>query len=127
MRDLLDHAYRPRRKYKKHTTPGTYTRNPKLYVRNYNMLVAIHQHCHEQQLPFDIDVHYVLNELVVPKTCPILGIPLDDRTACLTTLVPRNGYTKGNVCWISRRAHQLKRDATLEEIEAVARYMREQQ
>jgi hypothetical protein len=74
-----------------------------------------------------------------PTRCPVLGIDLiyPERTGqqkdrgdlppnypSLDRLEPSKGYVPGNVFVISHRANMLKSNATLEEIEAVARYVR---
>lgn len=72
-------------------------------------------------------------DLKTPLRCPVLGIKLkygmqsngknDLASASLDRLNNRRGYTKGNVRVISRRANELKRDGTLKEFKAIARYM----
>jgi hypothetical protein len=78
-------------------------------------------------LPFALresDVH-------IPKRCPVLGIPLfpnarraGPNSPSLDRLVPRLGYVAGNVIVVSQRANELRRDATVRELEKVARYYR---
>lgn len=70
-------------------------------------------------------------DVVIPTHCPVLGIELHHgkRAACdhSPTLDRRDttkGYVKGNVFVISHRANKLKSNMTLEEIEALASYMR---
>ena len=43
----------------------------------------------------------------------------------LMTLIPDKGYVKGNVHWISRRANRIKSDATVEELEKIISYMKD--
>jgi hypothetical protein len=80
-------------------------------------------------IPFEISLDTVPP---VPALCPALGIPLisggqDPGLApSLDRLVPSLGYVVGNVAWISKRANQIKSDATLEELELVTRWTREQ-
>ena len=62
--------------------------------------------------------------LPVPDTCPVLGIPMDQPS--LDRIDNSKGYVKGNVAVISDRANRLKRDATLDEVQALARWMSEQ-
>jgi hypothetical protein len=52
--------------------------------------------------------------------CPVFGVRLEwgtgsDNTGSFDRIVPKLGYVEGNVCWMSKRANILKRDATREE------------
>ena len=77
-------------------------------------------------IPYDLDPQV----LVIPNTCPALGVPLspDDRnhTPTLDRINPKKGYTKDNVAVISWRANSLKKDGTLEELEQLAKWLRRQ-
>jgi hypothetical protein len=77
-------------------------------------------------LPFNL----TKEDIVIPATCPVLGIPLavGDRVATFNSpsidrLVPSRGYVKGNVAIISKRANQIKNDATPAELRAVAAWL----
>lgn len=77
----------------------------------------------------DIEVQ----DVVIPPLCPVLGIPLifkggkqSDNSPSLDRIVPSLGYVKGNVRVISWRANDVKGNATADELEAVARYVRSQ-
>lgn len=69
---------------------------------------------------------------MVPPCCPVLGIPLvrrkgrgvADHSPTLDRLIPAKGYVRGNVMVISMRANRIKSDATLEELERVAAWLR---
>lgn len=77
-------------------------------------------------LPFNITVE----DIVIPTHCPLLGIPLASgrkttpNSPSLDRMIPRLGYVKGNVWVISHRANAIKHNATLEELEALARNLR---
>jgi hypothetical protein len=69
-------------------------------------------------------------DIHIPDRCPVLNIPLyrtvgkrTDNTPSLDRINNDGGYTKGNVAVISWRANQLKRDATAQELLAVAAYI----
>ena len=77
-------------------------------------------------LPFDL----TLEDLFFPKTCPVLGIPLversgsfSDNSPSLDRTVPTQGYVKGNVAIMSYRANRIKCHATLAELKAIVAYM----
>lgn len=98
--------------------------------RAYLMWQLTRQRSKRAGIPFDLEP----SDIVIPERCPILGIALDgqgtrdsrpDGTPSLDKVIPALGYVKGNVRVISMRANRIKDNATLEEIEAIARYMRE--
>lgn len=76
-------------------------------------------------IPFDIEV----SDIVIPETCPILGIKLffmegnrSDNTPSLDKIEPSKGYVKGNIQVISWRANRIKNDSTLEELIALGKW-----
>lgn len=80
-----------------------------------------------QNLPFNL----TLDDIQIPKACPIFGIPLKvnagrygNDSPSLDKIIPDLGYVSGNVIVISQRANILKRDATLEELEKLVRGLR---
>ena len=77
-------------------------------------------------LEFSIDPE----DIVIPETCPVLGIPLsvgskgfDPNSPSVDRIDCNKGYTKDNIAVISMRANRLKSDAQLEEIKAIVKYM----
>lgn len=79
-------------------------------------------------IPFDL----TLSDIVVPALCPILGIPLRERTGrgreladspSVDRKVPSLGYVRGNVGIISHAANLLKSNATLEHLKALVDYL----
>lgn len=70
------------------------------------------------------------DDIVVPATCPVLGLPLKVGTGSanagspsLDRIDPSKGYVRGNIRVISHKANTIKSDATLEDLRAVLRYM----
>jgi len=67
-----------------------------------------------------------------PEICPVLGLALNWERAgraagdspSLDRLDNRKGYIRGNVMIISNRANMIKQDATAEEVQAVADFMK---
>lgn len=65
---------------------------------------------------------------MVPKRCPILGIPLVfsssqlPQSPSLDRIDNRLGYVPGNVQVVSWRANELKKDATPRELIALGRF-----
>lgn len=92
------------------------------------MLGAASRRARKLNLPFNL----VKADIVIPEICPVLGIKLYrgigkivDNSPTLDRVIPDKGYTKGNVKVISHRANSLKSNATLEELVALVKYVRE--
>lgn len=80
-----------------------------------------------RKMDFDIEV----SDVVIPDYCPVLGVKMQRGTVeehnnspSLDRRDSQLGYVKGNVFVISTRANMIKNDSTLEELEAVVRYLR---
>lgn len=74
-------------------------------------------------LPSDID------EIGIPITCPILGIPLyfhrdmaEDDSISYDRIDSSKGYSLDNVIVISHRANKLKSNATLDEMRKIVNF-----
>ena len=68
-------------------------------------------------------------DITIPSTCPVLGIPLrvakavaDDNSPELDRIDNKRGYVSGNVIVVSRKVNRIKNDATLEELLKVASF-----
>lgn len=70
-----------------------------------------------------------MDDLILPQTCPVLGIPLMigngklcQNSPSLDRIDNTKGYVKGNVVIVSMRANAIKNDATVEELERVFKF-----
>jgi hypothetical protein len=98
-------------------------RNPlKMLLKN------IKNKCRWGNIPFNL----TLEDIKVPDICPVFGIPLmhnsvgmKDNSPSVDRLIPEKGYIKENIRVISWRANRLKCDGTLQELEAIVKYMKE--
>lgn len=79
------------------------------------------------KLPFDL----CADDFDLPELCPVLGIKLvkgsgklHDASPTLDRIVPEKGYVKGNVVVISYKANRIRNNGSLEDLEAVVRYIR---
>lgn len=84
----------------------------------------------EKGLDHTITKQWIVDNL--PKFCPVLGIELSfngDKynSPSLDRFDNNKGYTTDNVRIISYRANTLKNNGTLEELEAIVRYMKNEQ
>jgi len=75
----------------------------------------------KQGIPFNLTP----SNIIIPKVCPVLGIPLFvtkgksgafKNSPSLDKIVPHLGYTKGNVQVVSQQANQMKYNATTSEL-----------
>jgi hypothetical protein len=70
-------------------------------------------------------------DIIIPEYCPVLGIKLKfginsdkNSSPSIDRIDNAQGYLKHNIRVISHRANTLKRDATLEEIEKVFKWLK---
>lgn len=73
-----------------------------------------------------------IQDISIPKLCPLLEIPLiisqdraTDNSPSLDRIDNSKGYIPGNVWVISNRANQIKRDASLEELQLLIKNLGE--
>lgn len=98
----------------------------------HHMLKNCKRRAKKNNIPFDI----TSMDIEKPTHCPVFDIPLNyigtriknnksllaTNTATLDRIVPSLGYVKGNVIVISWRANELKRNATVDELVALASF-----
>lgn len=84
----------------------------------------------EENVPFNITKEYVL-KLVGDGVCPVLGIKYDltsskpvNASMTLDKIIPSLGYIIGNCAIISRLANTIKSNATSEQVQRVADWMK---
>lgn len=91
----------------------------KLKYPEKRMICAARARAKTKGIPFSITEA----DIVIPDTCPVLGIKLvqstgakTDNSPSLDRIIPDLGYVPGNVVVISLRANRIKNDATVEEL-----------
>jgi len=92
-------------------------------IPQYKMYHNAKHRSKKKGIPFQIE----MEDIIIPKTCPLLGIPIlletgDRRSSNNPSLDrinpdPSIGYVKGNIQVISARANWLKADASIQELE----------
>lgn len=70
----------------------------------------------------NLEFNLKLDDIKIPEICPVFGTPMVSPS--IDRFDNTKGYTKDNIQIISHRANTLKTDATIEELEAVIRYMK---
>lgn len=75
----------------------------------------------EYNLPFDLNIEYLVEIFPADMSCPVFGIQMFwgkeggiETSPSLDRIIPALGYVRGNVIWISRYANRLKSDHTLD-------------
>lgn len=86
----------------------------------------------------NIEFNILPEDIVIPVTCPVLGVSLDTAARRRTSSGKRNndcrpsidrfdnnrGYDKDNIRVISWRANSLKKNGTVSEFEKILKYMK---
>lgn len=92
-----------------------------------DIIYSLRSKCKERGIAFDLTA----DDIVVPALCPVFDLPFvfgvkgHAQSPSVDRLKPANGYTRGNVRVISRRANAVKHDVTDPIIfERVAAYVR---
>lgn len=77
----------------------------------------------------NLEFNLTIEDIVIPDKCPALGIALDSSAKprsynkpSLDRIDNTKGYVKGNVVVVSWRANVLKRDASIDELSAIASF-----
>lgn len=122
-----------RRKIRRELNPERYRSIIRMRRQNFpaeRMFYEARKRAKIQGIPFSIEKQ----DILLPEFCPVLGLRLDytqgtkgrplDNSPSLDKIIPALGYVKGNIATISWRANVLKHDATLEEVVAIAGYIR---
>ena len=101
------------------------------YARNrpqHQMLILARHRAKRDSVPFAI----TLADFEIPEYCPVFGMKLErgrglgKSRPCSPTLdriIPALGYVPGNVVVISRRANQIKNDASLEDLKNIVSWL----
>lgn len=106
---------------------ATFRTNPR-YL--YRLWYSAKKRAKTRNIPFDISP----DDIVIPEICPVLGIKLSlnrgggfkDSSPSVDRRIPALGYVKGNIRVISYRANAIKRDATLDELRLLVRFLEEE-
>lgn len=86
--------------------------------------------CEKESIPFNLTPEHL--EEIWTGVCPISGATLDFNSLSqigdiqkpqLDRIVPSQGYTIGNVIWLSSRANRLKSDITIEEAKQILSFL----
>jgi hypothetical protein len=102
--------------------------NQRVYTRDKRKVLynAAKKRAKDKNLEFSI----TLNDIVLPKKCPILNIQLEfnegkakDNSYSIDRINNQKGYIKGNIQIISFKANTIKSNASLQEIKMIYEYM----
>ena len=97
-----------------------------------NRLAAIKAKAIKNNLKFNLTLEHIKDIFPLDSKCPALGIKFKmsttgfaERTsASLDRIIPKLGYTKGNVIWVSMVANRIMSDANPNEVAKVAKFFK---
>ena len=75
-----------------------------------------------------LDFDLTISDINIPLACPVLGIPLahggrlSPNSPSIDRIDNTKGYVRGNIVVVSLRANLLKKDATLDELQRLAKF-----
>lgn len=87
------------------------------------MLMSARQRAKDKGIAFSIEI----SDIKIPDVCPVFGVPMVVGTPyapSLDRINPNLGYTKDNIQVISRKANLMKQDASYEELQSFAEWIR---
>jgi hypothetical protein len=100
----------------------------------YKTLYKAKRRAEAKGIPFDLDLEFLCS--IAPDICPVFGFDLlwapgskarvgkpEDQSPSLDRINAESGYTKDNVAIISNKANQIKSNAKLRELYAVADWL----
>lgn len=107
-----------------------YYKRKKFHFPFSTFLESLKGRCKKKNIQCTVTVEY-LQSIWHPR-CPITNMelvwehdPENDASAELDRFNPLKGYIDGNVSWISRRANMLKANASINEIESILLFMKQ--
>jgi len=103
--------------------------NPENRRKNYinNIETEMYHHAKHRSLRDNRKFTLKLEDIIIPKKCPVFNKPIikGDKQwgPALDRIDNSKGYTKDNICVVSKRANRLKSDAQLEELKKIVQYI----
>ena len=111
-----------RKTYDKEFRDRIYRQKRESRIRNYRHYIW--NQCRNKAKRKGIEFNLEESDIIVPKVCPILEIPLEygtksnyDRSPSIDRIDNTKGYVKGNVWIISEKANKMKNSATYQELQ----------
>lgn len=116
---------------KAYTSRPEYSERVKQLYRN-DPRRSMMYHARSRAKKNQLECTVTLEDIVIPKICPILGIPIivsetgrpSGNSPSLDRIRNEEGYTENNIRVISHRANSLKREHTLETLEKLIQYIK---
>ena len=105
---------------------------PKKYIERKIQLTnqRCKQRAKKDKVPFNIDANYLISIFPKNNKCPVLGIKMQfggndiQISPSVDKIIPKKGYVKGNVVWMSYRANSLKTNASIDELKNFAKWIK---
>lgn len=91
----------------------------------YRMFAGAKHRARRLGIPFNLE----LSDIVIPETCPALGIPIVsgvksycDGSPSMDKIHPELGYVKGNIVIVSWKANRMKSNGTLDDLKRLTQF-----
>lgn len=98
------------------------------------LINRIRAKCNKEGIDFDLEP----SDIIIPVVCPVLGIPLrfgqvnkgytshiEEGSPSVDRIDPTKGYVKHNIVIVSWRANRIKGNATIKELQRIAKFYRQ--
>ena len=104
------------------------------YIKRIDPRILLLKGAKQRAKKNNLDFNLELDDIVYGERCPVLGMKFNfmntgypkDNSPSLDKIIPKKGYVKGNVAVISFKANSIKRNATLEELEKMTKWLKQQ-
>ena len=117
--------------YQKESVGNRFRTHGKTNTKEFELWYSAKERAVKSGLPFDIE----LEDIVIPTSCPVLGIPIhthgtdgirNQNSPSLDKFYPEKGYVKGNIQVISWRANRIKSDGSPDEWIKIAKWCQQE-
>lgn len=94
--------------------------------RTKNIISDMLKHAKYRAKKKNIEFSLLKEDVVIPKVCPVLGIPIIPysfyNSPSLDRIDNKRGYTKENIIVVSFKANMLKGAASMDELEKIIQF-----
>jgi len=116
------------KEYHKQYSKKNYTTENRRKKYRENVELELFHHAKNRAKLKNLEFNITKEDIVIPKVCPIFGIPLNfenkNNVPTLDRINSGKGYIKGNIQVICFKANRLKNNGTIEEFNKIIDFMK---